>query len=112
MRVQVVNLEEGMPLVDDALKQLNWTISTRKKDHAAKCLLIIHGYGSHGVGGAIREQVRRRLGAQQKRGELKLVVFGENFNPCDKQSQVLLNQFPELKEMTDFFNHGVTIVML
>lgn len=112
MRVQIVNLEEGMPPVDEAMEQLNWTIATRKKDREAKCLLIIHGYGSHGVGGAIRERVRKRLVAQRSREELKLVVFGENFNPCDKDSQILLDQFPELKTMTDYFNHGVTIVTL
>ena len=112
MRVQVVNLEEGMPPVADAIEQLNWTISTRKRDKQAKCLLIIHGYGSHGVGGAIREQASKRLEAKCKRGELKLVVYGENFNPCDSDSQLLLNQFPELKSLTDYFNHGVTIVML
>lgn len=112
MRVQVVDLEDGMPFVAEAMERLNWIISTRKKDHATQCLLIIHGYGSHGVGGAIRAQARKRLDAQYKRRELKLVVYGENFNPCDKDSQVLLDKFPELKKMTDYFNHGVTIVML
>jgi len=38
---------------------------------------VIHGYGSSGVGGALRQGIRKSLISRRKEGSVKAVVFGE-----------------------------------
>ena len=59
-RFKEINLEAGMPTSDDALKLLKSSIANAKSGNVG-CLYIIHGYGSSGKGGVIREKVRQWL---------------------------------------------------
>ena len=58
MECQIVNLEAGMPTVDMARTHLNMTLRSAKANRV-KVLKLIHGYGSSGKGGAIRQRKRR-----------------------------------------------------
>ena len=52
-KLRVVNLEDGKPRVDAAIRRLTYELA-----HTRACgctvLKIIHGYGSSGAGGRIR----------------------------------------------------------
>lgn len=108
MRYVEVDLEEGLPFVEDALAYLK----ARMKAHDKCCLYVIHGYGSSGKGGAIREKVRSYLKAQEKKGAVKTVVFGEDFSVVNFKALELKNKCPELGKLFSVCNHGVTVVEL
>ena len=55
-----LNLKENSPSVDEAMAILEINIDICKKS-GVKVLKVIHGYGSHGVGGAICLELRNRL---------------------------------------------------
>ena len=109
--IDIIDLEEGMPITSEALEMLKSKVE-RCRQNKIKCLKIIHGYGSSGVGGAIRTTVRKWLTAQQKNGKIKNVVFGENFNIVDEIPRYLNNTYEGLEELTRVYNHGVTVIEL
>ena len=78
----------------------------------AKVVRVIHGYGSSGRGGKIRDAVRRELGRKLARGEVKTVIPGENYSSTTNSGSDLLSRFKELKttERSDNSNPGLTIV--
>lgn len=108
-----VNLEEGMPTVEQAIKRLTFHIRT-KKSLGIKSMKLIHGYGSSGVGGRIRIETRKYLTALQKKGEIKYFIPGEEFSIFDPQTQKLLIVCPGLRRDHDLerHNNGITIVLL
>ena len=50
------------------------------KAKTSVAFIIIHGYGSSGKGGAIKEKVRQWLNAQARNGVIKCVINGEDFD--------------------------------
>ena len=77
-------------------------------------LKIIHGYGSGGKGGAIRQDARQLLEAKKRSGEIRGFVGGEDFSPFSAEARKILDLFPELSKDHDFSrgNDGITIVLL
>ena len=106
-----INLEEGKPKVDDAMSLLKTSVLLSKQNKI-KCLLVIHGYGSSGKGGAICKKARQWLDAQVKNGLLKAVVYGEDFSVVNFKALELKNKYKELEQLLRVCNHGVTVVEL
>lgn len=111
MQVKEINLEEGMPSCSDALCELKAFIQIAKQSKN-KCLVVIHGYGSSGKGGKIKEKARQWLNAQANGGKLKTVINGEDFNIFNFQALELKNKYKELERLLNIANHGITIVEL
>ncbi len=97
-----------MPDSETALNRLRSCISEAR--HNGKIfLIIIHGYGSSGRGGVIKEKIRKYL----KEKNFRYVVYGEN----------MVNQWNNIEKSfnirgkeRDFFrkyysNRGITIVV-
>ena len=97
-----VDLERGMPRADQALKQ----------GYAA--VKLIHGYGSTGKGGRIRVEARALLGRMAARGEVRGVIFGEDFSIFNAPVLEAFQRCPALRRDRDLerHNNGVTIVLL
>jgi hypothetical protein len=112
-RVVIANLENGMPTVEQALERFRRRLSEASAS-GAKVLKVIHGYGSSGRGGKIRDAVRRELGRMLARGEVATVVAGEEYSSTTIAGRDLLSRFKELKatERPDSSNHGITLVEL
>ena len=110
-RLKEINLEDGKPMVADALIILKSSISNAKSGNIG-CLYIIHGYGSSEKGGAIRDKVRQWLNAQARNGVVKCVINGEDFNLFNFKALELKNKYKELEQLLKVCNHGVTIVEL
>ena len=106
-----LNIKEGMPRVMDAMDCLKDSIE-RFKRNKHKCVLVIHGYGSTGKGGAILKSAREWLLAQSKKGALKTVIFGEEFTIFNFKSLELKERYAELAPLIGGYNHGVTVVEL
>lgn len=74
-----LNLERGMPLVEDALARLDDFIRAGFNADL-KWLVVIHGYGSSGTGGRIRQALRADLDGNRWADRVK-----EHF-PCEAVS--------------------------
>ncbi|MCX7780409.1 MAG: Smr/MutS family protein [Negativicutes bacterium] len=112
-KITIINLEQGMPTVDQAIRRLDGEL-IRARAHGAKVVKIIHGYGSTGVGGKIKIGVRTALAERKRRGQIKEAVPGENWSVFDESARRLLEAYPGLSRDRDFErgNAGITIVLL
>lgn len=112
-QVRQVNLEQGMPTVQQALRRLESELITAKRLGFAGVKLI-HGYGSSGTGGRIRVAVRKELNRRRELGQLVAVIPGERFSIFDEDTRRLLSRCDSLRRDRDLdrYNNGVTFVAL
>ena len=105
-----INLEEGRPYDEEALRHMNRRQYEARKD-GISVVRLIHGYGSSGTGGAIKQGVRTELAVALRMGTIKEYGAGEDYQHS-KAGRRLRSQFPELKEClrTDQGNPGITLV--
>jgi hypothetical protein len=110
---KTVNLERGMPLVGEALARLGREIEQAGRERC-RVLTLIHGYGSSGRGGAIRQEVRAQLQYLKHRGVINDMLAGEEFSTRTNFSRRLLHRFPFLRRHRDLnrSNPGITLVIL
>ena len=111
MKYTEINIKQDMPLVADAMRYLQDSIVKLNRDQC-QCVLIIHGYGSTGKGGAICEKARQWLKAQERNGKVKTVIFGEDFTLFNFKALELKNKYQELEQLMRVCNNGVTVVEL
>lgn len=111
-RVRIVNIEEGLPTVDRAHILLQTELQRARKEEL-QALKLIHGYGSKGVGGAIRIAIQGTLAQRVKEGVIRAFIPGEDFRISDETTWELLRRFPELKQDRDLGRHnkGITLVL-
>jgi hypothetical protein len=111
--MKTVNLKEGMPLVNQALMQMDRELALARREGCA-LVKLIHGYGSTGAGGEIRVAVQKRLREMSERGEIRGFIFGENWARSDEQAWKIVSARKELKQDRDLGkgNRGITIVEL
>ena len=108
--IVTVNLEEGRPFVEDALRRMDRQFYEARLGGTA-VVRLIHGYGSSGTGGAIKQAVRTELEAALRHGTIKQYVSGEDYQHS-AIGRNLRSRFSELKEClrTDQGNPGITLV--
>ena len=101
-----------MPNTQDALTALNNRIYAERAT-GARCVKIIHGYGSTGRGGAIRKACRQKLPEYRRRGVIKDWCAGESLGPFSEEGRRFAEKCPEVRNDTDWGreNHGITVVM-
>jgi hypothetical protein len=111
--MKTVNLKEGMPVVRQALMQMEHELAAARAD-GCDFVKLIHGYGSGGEGGEIRIAVQKRLLEMGERGEIRSVIFGENWAKSDARAWKIVSARKELKQDRDLGkgNRGITIVEL
>ena len=111
--VPCLNLEEGMPLVEEALSRMNTGLQEMRVSRA-KAVKLIHGYGSTGRGGKICAAVRNELAAMKRKKMIKNFIPGEDFGPADAASRNLVERMASVSRDPDYgrINHGITIVVL
>lgn len=110
-QLRVVNLERGMPLVRDALQRLALELEFASRS-GCKVLVLIHGYGSSGKGGAIKEAVRSQLQSSLEQKNLRQVVPGEECGKRFGHARQLMKRFPFLEEFVQRPNPGITLVII
>ena len=108
--IVTVNLEEGRPFVEDALRRMDRQFYEARLGGTA-VVRLIHGYGSSGTGGAIKQAVRTELETALRHGTIKQYVSGEDYQHS-AIGRNLRSRFSELKEClrTDQGNPGITLV--
>jgi hypothetical protein len=110
---RVINIEQGMPTVEEARKRLFSEIQKAKREKMT-CIKIIHGYGSSGVGGKLKIALRKSLISKAKEGYIKVVVPGENWTVFDEGARKILEACREMSKDSDLDkgNEGITVVLL
>lgn len=113
MTIKSVNLKDGFPSVEQARTRLRSEIDMARSQ-ALKVIKVIHGYGSHGVGGDLRVALQSTLRTLARSGEISDCIYGENWRKSDERSWELLKRIPDLKNDSDLGrgNRGITIVLL
>jgi len=77
-------------------------------------LKFIHGYGSSGIGGALRLAVHSSLIRYKDSGLIRDFIDGEDFRVSNETTWELLKRMPEMKRDRDLGrgNKGITIVLM
>lgn len=111
--IRTVNVETGLPALDEARRQVIEEIK-RAKQARARILKIIHGYGSSGKGGALRFGLRKSFALRKKEGAIREFIAGEDFSIFDEVTLSLLQAVPELRGDPDLdaVNEGITVLWL
>ena len=111
--IRTINLEEGKPLVREALARLERELAIARQQRFP-VLKLIHGYGSSGTGGEIRIAVQKRLRELYEGGQIRGSIFGEDWAISDAHTWTLLKEYPALKSDVHLGrgNLGITIVVL
>ena len=111
--MNIVNLEEGMPRVNEALLRLERELTLAGQQGYA-VVKIIHDYGSSGVGGTLRTEVQKWLRQQVAHSQIRTFIPGEDWRISDERAWQLLKSQPELKKDTDLgrANLGISIAAL
>jgi hypothetical protein len=110
---KIINLKQGMPTVEQALLRLDREL-TQARLERRRVLTLIHGYGSSGAGGLIRQEVRARLLYLQHRGGVSEIICGEDFSTRSGPGRNILRRFPSLRQHGDLNkgNPGITLAAL
>ncbi len=111
--MKIINLEEGMPRVEEARLRLQHELHLAKRQgHAA--VKLIHGYGSSGVGGALRIELQNELARLAEAREINSFIAGENWRISHEHAWALLKRLPQWKHDSDLGknNKGISIVVL
>jgi len=108
-----INLEDGMPVVEEAVRRMRMSIQEMKVGRV-RIVKLIHGYGSTGRGGKIRVGIRNELAIMKSRGFIRDYIPGEEFGPLDAVTRKLADQNKTISRDPDYgrMNHGITIVVL
>jgi hypothetical protein len=111
--IKVVNLEEGMPTVDRARLRMEHELQVARQA-GYKAVKLVHGYGSSGVGGALRTELQKELRQAASTGTIRALIAGEDWRIADETTWELLKRFPEWKQDSDLgrTNRGISIVIL
>jgi hypothetical protein len=112
-QVLIANLERGRPTVNEALLRLDFELANARRA-GASAVKIIHGYGSTGAGGVLREAVQaalQRLAAEQR---IRGFVAGEDWRISNETAWEIQKSVPELKHDRDLgrLNRGISLVLL
>ena len=111
--IKLANIEEGMPTVEEARQRLERELNAARAERFT-AVRVIHGYGSSGVGGALRIAIQLRLQELRQSGAIRDVIYGENWRVADEASWKWLQRYPEWKQDRDVGrqNKGISIVVL
>tara|TARA_Y100001949_G_C15713179_1_gene211850 strand:- start:4 stop:483 length:480 start_codon:yes stop_codon:yes gene_type:complete len=111
-QIRTVNLKEGLPVVEEALSRMRREISDARACRV-KVLKLVHGYGSTGTGGKIKQAVQVELASMHLQGQIRMYVVGDDY-AVSVAGQELRARYPELlrSRRQDFENRGITFVEL
>ena len=111
-QIRTVNLKEGLPVVEDALSSMRRVIADARACRV-KVLKLVHGYGSTGTGGKIKQAVQVELASMHLQGQIRMYVVGDDY-AVSVAGQELRARYPELlrSRRQDFEYRGITFVEL
>ncbi len=109
--VPKINLEDGFPGSDEAIRRMINGISSAKQQ-GARAVLLIHGYGSTGVGGTNRTAVRHKLKDKSMCGLVREICPGEEWYIKKRQMLSICPRLKNYERDIILGGRGVTVVVL
>lgn len=109
-KVKEINLEYGYPTVDAAVRNMVNHLGTCKRQ-GFKAVILVHGYGSSGVGGGIKAAVRSKLREPTLSGIVRAYCGGEEWNERNRELMSICQSLSDYNRKIDG-NQGVTVVLL
>ncbi len=109
-KVAELNLEYGMPSAENAVRNMKNALATYK-GQGTKAVIIIHGYGSTGVGGSIKAAVLKTLGESSMRGIVRAYCGGDQWINRKKEILSICGSLSEYDRRISG-NEGITVVVL
>jgi hypothetical protein len=109
-----VNLEEDSPTVEEALAKLEQFIHV-SVNVGLKVIIIIHGYGSSGKGGSIKNAVRHDLQNNRWADCVREFAYGEHLrDQASIREKMHLSRTLEKNIIAEgvLKNHGSTVLLL
>ena len=112
MKYKTINIKENQPTVALALAILEIEIEVARREGYA-AVKIIHGYGSHGVGGEIKRNLAPWLRRAKSKGFIADFVKGEEW-PASEKAEKIKSFCPEILGDPELYyaNSGITIILL
>ena len=106
------NIKEDNATVEYALNKLEIEIESAKLEEDVKAIKVLHGYGSHGRGGAIFNALKPKLEEWKRKKFIKDYFFGDKWNIFDKQTLKILKADKSIYNDEDLnkSNPGITII--
>lgn len=108
-KIETLNLELGQPTVEVAVQRMKNTLSTYKRQ-GSKGVVVIHGWGSSGVGGSIKAAVKKALLDSDMRGLVRASAGGEEWSQKKRELIGMCRALEEERNIEG--NAGVTVVVL
>lgn len=111
--LKFIDLKDDIHSVEYALAIVEIEIEGAKRE-GVKALKVLHGYGSHGKGGAIMLALRRQLALWKKNGFILNYFGGDKWDLFDKDSQKILLNDKSIVGDCDLgrSNPGITIIQV
>ena len=113
-QIQTINLEINMPSAEEALERFHLQIE-KLRSKGLRVVKVIHGHGSSGKGGTIRQAFRNAMEYGQWRESVIDVYYGEMLSPQSLSFQELTKTYPAIKKSItkDIYNNlGITLLIL
>jgi hypothetical protein len=113
IKVLIADLEAGRPTANEALLRLDFELA-RARRAGALAVKLIHGYGSSGTGGVLREAVQDALRRMAETHKIRAFVAGEDWRISNETAWNMQKLVPELKQDRDLGrgNLGISLVVL
>ncbi len=113
MKLITIDIKSGRQTVAEAIAQFLVELESYKKG-GFKVMKVIHGYGSHGVGGAIRNAFLKRCTDLKRRGMIEDFVCCDQWTPKNVVRKIAINYCPDLLADNDLYmlNPGCSIVIM
>jgi len=112
--VHTINLENKLPTVDMALERFH-NLLEKLQGKGFRAVKVIHGHGSSGTGGKIRQAFRQAMDDGLWGEAIREVYYGEALKPHLIEYKKLIERFPSIKlnisrDMQG--NPGITLLIL
>jgi hypothetical protein len=109
-KVTELNLERGFPTIEASIRTMQDALTSCRRQ-GIRALILIHGYGSTGVGGGIRAAVRKKLAEPGMGGVVRDFTGGEQWHYRKKEYISMCKELGNYEgRITN--NEGVTVVIL
>ena len=111
--MKTINLESEGYTADHAVKMVEIEIEQARKEGMV-AIKVVHGYGSHGKGGAILLELRKKLPVWKRSKFISNYFYGDKWNLFDKDARRILEKDKSISGDEDFYtsNPGITIIEL
>ncbi len=113
MKLISIDIKSDKQTVAEAIAQFLIELDACKKG-GFKVMKVIHGYGSHGVGGAIRTELIKTLKQLKGKGTIQDYCLGTDLANAKTFKKIAINYCPDLLADRDmnFLNSGITFVII